>query len=485
MIQITSNGDDRNRAESGNDWRSVGLPDRAIEAARSALSSPDQAKLWVDALQHFVPKPDVLRSIVAAGIEPDEFVRWRVAGVDSWNIVSWSKLLHGAGLGPEHVERWRAAHLNVPTLPLIVPYLAAEFAFDDVLEILETWDVRKSPGSTTPRAEELLRVLQAGIDVGDLVRLRRDGVTGAALLRWCSSGVPAADWAAWMSSSISAETASKFFAVGVAPHTAAEWMDTGLSALESLTLIERKVPLSRLREWIAAGVSPSDAASFLGVGASLGAAREWSAANLSAKDAALFIAANVPLEEARPWIESATELSARDCVDFIEKRVSLTEAIEFERRGIDSGQVTRTDEGLVLDLDPWQEDPADQLPDVIGPGHFNLLLWSMAAGGDYVAYDVAFTWDGHRGADWYQDISMTGNELSFASSSPIHGTAAWPDGLNVDLTYEWPEMGYQGTDALNGLAPTSANPESDDGARDPQSWIRLGYALIEWVYRTF
>lgn len=67
------------------------------------------------------------------------------------------------------------------------------------------------------------------------------------------------------------------------------------------------------------------------------------------------------------------------------------------------------------------------------------------------------------------------------------GSAAndWTDGRDVNSTYECSEMGYEGSDVLAGVAPTSANPYSNEGARDPQSWVRLGHALIKWVYRTF
>jgi hypothetical protein len=115
--------------------------------------------------------------------------------------------------------------------------------------------------------------------------------------------------------------------------------------------------------------------------------------------------------------------------------------------------------------DPWEEDPADQLPDVIEPGHISLVLWSTAAGGDYVAYDVSFTWNGKRWADWYQDISMVGGGLSPLSSSPITGTADWANGRDVNLTYEWSEMGYEGSDVWAGVAPTSANRDSNEGSR--------------------
>jgi hypothetical protein len=413
-----------------------------------------------------------------AGLEPDEFARWREAGVDSWNIAEWSRVLSRAGLGPDAVKRWRASRLNFSMLPLIVPYLSAELDFEGVLVLLQTWDVPKNAKSRTPRAEELLRVLETRIDVGDLVRIRKAGVNGPQLLRWCSSGVPAGDWAQWITTAIPPDTAGKFFASGTPASTAVEWMAAGLSAAAALTLIEQQVSLSTVHEWIGAGVSASDAASFIGVGASIATAREWLAANLSAETSAEFIGAGVPLTVAREWIESDTELSVTDCVDFINKRVSLSEALEFERRGIGAQQVTRTDDGIELDLDPWQEDPADQLPSVVQAGAISFTLWTSALGGDPVAHDLSFNWDGLYSARWSEDIS-TINELSFASSSPVYGVVAWPDGHDVELTYTWSDLGMEGFDELTGVAPTSDHPKT--GANDPRQWVRLGDALLDFV----
>ena len=133
---------------------------------------------------------------------------------------------------------------------------------------------------------------------------------------------------------------------------------------------------------------------------------------------------------------------------------------------------------------PWDEDPVDQLPPVIEPGPIGFTLWSTFGGGEPVADDIFFRWDGHRAAEWRQDISPATWQPSFhqASSSLITGTAACPNGQDVELTYYWSETGKEGEGVLVGAAPTSDHPDSDQGARDPQQWIRLGEALLEFLY---
>src|SRR5271156_162630 len=105
-----------------------------------------------------------------------------------------------------------------------------------------------------------------------------------------------------------------------------------------------------------------------------------------------------------------------------------------------------------MDVDPWDEDPVDQLPAVIEPGSIEFTLWTSALGGDPVAHDISFTWDGQHTAEWDEDIS-TLNDLSPGSSSPVWGIVSWPDGSDVLLTYTWTDFEMQGHDRLPGAAP--------------------------------
>ena len=163
---------------------------------------------------------------------------------------------------------------------------------------------------------------------------------------------------------------------------------------------------------------------------------------------------------------------------------------ESRREAVDQSEgpesLVRTEAGLEViqeEPQPWDEDPVDQLPDVIEPGLISFTLWSTLGGGDPEAHDIHFTWDGRREAEWSEDISMANGDLSPASSSPITGTAAWPNGQNVDLTYDWAEAGQEGRAVLVGAAPTSGDPSSDQGARHPQRWIWLGEAIVAFIYQ--
>ena len=131
-----------------------------------------------------------------------------------------------------------------------------------------------------------------------------------------------------------------------------------------------------------------------------------------------------------------------------------------------------------MNVDAWQEDPVDQLPAVIEPGSIKFTLWTAALGGDPVAHDVSFKWDGQHTAEWFQDISTVNDDLSPASSSPVWGIASWPAGDDVLLTYSWSDLGMQGYDRLPGAAPTSDDPQ---GTKDPRQWIRFGEALLGFV----
>jgi len=453
------------------EWRDSGLPSIHLATAQAVFATPDEAKPWIEVLIRWGINANALQAVISAGMTPDEVHRWREAGVDSRNIVPYSQTLSQAGLGCDDVVRWRRAGLFSSTLIETVPHLLTSrgtVEIDDVIEILETWGPQVK-GGTTPRAEEMLRVLESGVGLTRLIELRRNGVSGEELLRWRSCGVPAESWPEWVSAGVAPESAVRFHAKKINPGTAQEWMTLGFSSDQSIDLIDRGVALSTAREFLATGMSASDATAFLLAGASLAEAAEWTSAGIAADEAATFMNAHVSLSEALRW-NTGSNLTAAEVVDFIEKGVSLDQALDFDGRGISSGQVTRTESGLELDLDPWQEDPTDHLPAVITPGPIDITVWR-----DQVAHEVHFTWNGNNTADWYEDISII-NNLSFASSSPTRGVLAWPDNKDVVLTYNWPEMGLEGHDRLAGLAPTKERASSS-----PEFWVSLAEGILEFV----
>lgn len=128
------------------------------------------------------------------------------------------------------------------------------------------------------------------------------------------------------------------------------------------------------------------------------------------------------------------------------------------------------------DPEPGSEDPVAQLPEVIGPGRIELTLWTAALGGDPVAHDISFKWDGGASADWYEDISSATGGLSVMSSSPVRGVMAWPDGKDVTLTFTWNDLELEGHAVLPGMAPTL-----DGDPSKPKAWIRLAEAVLKFV----
>lgn len=446
------------------EWRVLGMSDLHLRIARAVFESPGSAQPWVCAIIRYAPSADSLRAVLSAGLGPEEYIAWREAGVDSWDIIPWSKTLAQAGLTHDHMKRWRLGGHKAPTLPPLVPYLSKGTTLDEILEAIQNWN-----------AEGLIVVLEAGLAIGDVIEMRRSRVSGHTLENWGSSGVPAAAWREWIAHDISVEAAARFYPTGVGAATPSAWLGLGLSSAAAADLIGMEVPIHTVREWVEGGFSPSDTVALIGARVSSEGARQWIAMGIAAPDAVTFIDGGVAIETALEWLEK-TELSATEIVHFIQKDVSLEQAMEFERRGIGSDQVHRTDSGLWLDLDPWQEDPAEKLPNVIESGDVHITLWTTALGGDPVAHDVDFAWDGAHTADWYEDISIVNGGLSPASSSPARGVLAWPDGEDVVLTYTWSEMGLEGHARLVGMAPTNGG-----SASDPTQWIRLAKAVVDFV----
>lgn len=397
-------------------WRRLGIPDDVLPVAVAAFHTPDGAKQWIEVLNRFVSRRQVmvagtrrpqwmskeyLHEIAVSGLRPEDFVRWQEAGGGAIPP-SWSKKFMAAGLGPDDVKRWKSAWLDLNTLPPLLPYLNADLTFEEALSILINWKGARKTEPTHPRADELRELLSGGLLIDELRRLIAGGFSGHELYQWHRTGIPPAGWSTWKAQDITPDKASKYHYKGVAPHIARQWIDTGLS---------------------------------------------------------------IP-----------------DAFAFIDLEASPAEAAQFTRSGVGPESLTRTDAGLevIEEERPWDEDPVTQLPRVIEPGRISFTIWPAFVDG---AYDISFTWYGRREADWWEDISMANGNFSPASSSPITGAAAWPNGRDVELTYEWSEMGKKGEAVLVGAAPTKDDPDSDEGARDPQQWIRLGEALLEFIYQ--
>lgn len=449
------------------EWQRLGLANLHLQIARTIFDSPAAAQPWSEALTQYAPNSESLRAIVAAGVAPHEFMGWRAAGARSGEIVRWSELSVASGLSPDHLKRWRSAGHDGSTLMTLVLHLSTDVTFEDLLAILTKWS-----------APNLIAVLESGIDINEVVRLRHNGNSGAALDRWRTAGIPAAAWKDWIAQRIDVESAVIFSDSGIDPATAKQWQDLGLQPDDAVALIAQGVTTDIFRPWLAAKVAPAGAVPYIRAGVPLERAREWIGSEIPASDAVDFIRGNVDAATATEWLNE-TELSAYEIIDFIQKEVSLEQALELGERGIESHQLTLTETGLESDLYPWQVDPIEQLPNVLGPGKIELTLWTDAFGDGPQAYDVRFNWDGHRSSSWYSDISMQTAGLSVMSSSPGRGMLAWPNGRDVYLTYRWLDFSVEGHDVLADTVPLD-----DSGGMhttSPSFWISLGYRIIEFV----
>lgn len=158
--------------------------------------------------------------------------------------------------------------------------------------------------------------------------------------------------------------------------------------------------------------------------------------------------------------------------DFSALGISPSELAAYGVDGIRPYQVTRTDTGYKVELEPWQRDPADQLPQVIDPGRMSLSLWTPSPSHDEpIECEVSLNWNGMHTVEW---SVLSGVGTSMHSEVSFSGVAGWPDGDNVELNYT-SDSSERGIAWLANAAPTAGNP---DGAKDPQRWVQLASALV-------
>lgn len=177
---------------------------------------------------------------------------------------------------------------------------------------------------------------------------------------------------------------------------------------------------------------------------------------------------------ARAWTEAGVDRA--DVEDFIELGLTPAEAAPYAKKGVRPYQITRTDTGYAVELEPWQEDPVDQLPTVIEPGRIGLTVWAENPWGDEpLENEVVMTWDGGHMIDW---SVVSGSGLGMASSVSFRGIAGWPDGKDVHLSYGSGDVGVRGAATLRGAAPTSGGGAS---VNEPESCVKLAEELVSLV----
>jgi len=177
-----------------------------------------------------------------------------------------------------------------------------------------------------------------------------------------------------------------------------------------------------------------------------------------------------PLAVAQKWTDLGFEPD--DAVEYIIKNVPCDEAADLREREIELWQITRTDTGYEVELEPWQKDPVEQLPKSIEAGSFGLSLWSSVPWDDeHLEHEVSFTWDGQTTVEW---SVLSGAGLSVMSEVSFSGLASWPDGKHVIVAYTSGDGG-QGYGELGNAAPTVGDP---NGTKDPQQWVQLATSLV-------
>ena len=126
-------------------------------------------------------------------------------------------------------------------------------------------------------------------------------------------------------------------------------------------------------------------------------------------------------------------------------------------------------------------DPRDVtlgLPERIG-GDCEFTVVTGDYGGGVQAWDVAIDWDRQNSyaAFWF-DIS--GHEdLSPASSSPIHGWVSWQSDASVVIAFTHPELDVHGV--AWGADLTMIDPATNETTTEPLDWARFGRYLIDHV----
>ncbi|MGV0795500.1 hypothetical protein ABQF26_00935, partial [Mycolicibacterium elephantis] len=428
---------------------SLGFPDNLLQLAVSSFNNVEEARAWIQVTDGFARRREYLFEIRQSGLRPDEFARLREVGLSPMGALRLPKQLAATGLGVDEIVRWHAAQLG-PRLTDAVRLFRDGLTLDELINIVAE-EVGESESQRSAQVDRILALYNSGLSIDEFRQLNARGFSLDEIYSWRRFRLPADQWAAWKALGVAPEGAVIYQRSGATPDNAAEWIRSGISAEDAGAFIRRGLQVDIASRWVKSGYSGPDAVSFIDRGLGIEDAQQWAAGGLSAADAIAFIDRQLSIDEANEW--KGVNLPIPTALAFLDKGITPNEALEFDRRGVDPDQLVQGEAGLEVELLPWQVDPVEQLPDVVEPGPINLTLWSTALGGGPVAYDVSFNWDGRHLAEWREDISMVNDDLSFASSAPVWGVAAWPRGRDVQLTYQWPDLGKLGYDKLTGVAP--------------------------------
>ena len=404
-------------AALANALRTLGFSEEVLPDAITALRTAELARRWVEIHGKRAFGKKLISAIPVSGFDPDGYQRWRETGLAEREALTLPPKLADAGLGLADYRRWQSAGFNADELKKLLPNVTKGLSFDDALWALQHW-FNAGEASANGAEFELREVLRSRT-IADLRRLIAGHFSGHDVFVWFRSGIPDDTWTDWKQTGLLPWEAAGFARLGLSPITAKQWAEAGLGASDIEEFIAADIPLDRAFEWAKAGIAPSDVD------------------------------------------------------DFIEIGISPSELATYGIDGLRPYQVTRTETGYQVELEPWQKDPTDQLPQVIEPGRINLRLWSPSPYHDEpLECAVSLHWDGNYMVDWYV---VTGMGMSMMSEVSFGGVAGWPDGTNIELNYTR-DSGERGIDRLSSVAPTAGNP---DGAKDPRRWVQLARSLVD------
>lgn len=398
--------------------RTLGFPEKELPDAIKAFVTPQIARRWVEILGPKAFSRRMISAIPASGFDAEGYLRWREAGLAERDALTLPPKLASAGLELDHYRRWRSAGFAANELTKLLPNVTKGLDFDEALGVLERW-YHIGESSVNGAVFELREVLRRNRTISDLRHLITNDFSGHQVYMWVRNGITDTAWA----------------------------------------------------EWLQTGVRPRKAAGLDGPDISPATAKQWADAGLDASDIENYINADIPVDDAIAWARAGVD--ALDVEDFSTLGISPSQMATYGVDGLQPYQVSRTGTGYTVKLEPWQKDPADQLPQVIEPGRISLSLWSSSPWQDEpLESALSLHWDGKHTVDW---SARSGTGMSMNSEISFSGIAGWPDGKNVELTYT-KDSGERGIDWLASAAPTAGAP---DGARDPQRWVQLARSLVD------
>ncbi|MEZ0339862.1 hypothetical protein ACAG25_07740 [Mycobacterium sp. pV006] len=474
MADATTHSESGDRDAVRSQFKRLGFDDKIVAQAIAAYKTADQAQRWIEVFGPYALRSEYFHEISTSKLSLEEYEQWRDAGVDGLAGLRLARRLKAKGILAEDYVSWTAAGLE--SIEQLLPHLNTQFSIADALALLDMWEQPGAEGATDSTSE-LAALLKQGLAIDELRVLLASGVRGHDVYAWYGTPIPHEAWKEWIDRGISRAAAEIYWRGDIPAGSAKEWHQAGVQASAAVELVSLGMSLQTVRNWLSLGISGAEVAGFSGLSVSIETAREWLTRGVSASDALYFLANGVSLDVACEAV--AGGLNARDAVDYMENGASLEQAINLSKRGIDAHQLNPVDGGFTLDLDPWQVDPADHMPEVIEPGRIDVTVWLSVFGEEPpVAYDVSFDWDGDHTAGWTEDISIL-NNLSFASGSPARGVLSWSNDHEVVLTYSWPEFDLCGYTTMSvGAADKGAVSR---GAADPRHWVHWAERLVEFV----